>query len=387
MKILILKAQPICHGILDTIADNFGCALQEKGFEIVYFDIKKEPAENIGKFWSQSFLAVIDIYSGLLAANMGDEYYWDAFNIPIFQLCLDYPLYIDSILGVHLKKYYPLCMDRYYLDAFREFYQINTSFFFPICGKCAQRINTWKERSQDIVFIGAFENYREYLALLNNSHLELRDFEEQYFEMLIENPQWNQMQAFEVLCKENKLEFSREEKKNLFMKIGKLARAAMFYHREKMIEELVKNNIEVHVYGSSWNNSPLTMYPTLKLHDTIQEDAYVSVMSDAKISLNLLYSNKAGYTERFAYSMLNGAISVTDESEYLIENFVHEKDIMFYQLNRPVSILENVQWIFSHTKEASEISNRAREKAVNLYQWEHGANRFLEILLQVLEQS
>ena len=78
---------------------------------------------------------------------------------------------------------------------------------------------------------------------------------------------------------------------------------------------------------------------------------------------------------------------MTDESEYLKANFEHGKDIMFYQLNRPVSILENVEWLRSHPEKASESSDRAREKAMNMYQWEQGANRFLENLVQVLEQS
>lgn len=387
MKLLILKAQDICFGILDSIADGFGKALQEKGFEIAYFDIKKEPAENIVNYIHQSLLAVIDIYSGLLSARMGDSYFWDALNIPIFQLCLDYPLYIDSILGTHLKKYYPLCMDRYYREAFTEFYHINTSFFFPLCGKCAQTIIPWIERRQDIVFIGVYENYREYLGLIQKEEPKRMEFAERYFTILIENPQWNQMQAFEELCKEEKLELTCEEKKDLFLQIGKLAKAAMFYYREKMIEELVKNNLEVHVYGSSWKRSPLTVHPSLKIHDDIQEDTYISVMGDSKISLNLLYSNKAGYTERYAYSMLNGAISVTDESEYLQENFEHGKDIIFYQLSRIVSLRENVEWLLSHSEKASEISDRAWVKALNSFQWEHGANRFLEILLQVLEQN
>lgn len=388
MKILILRAQNMCHGILECITDNMANALKEKGIEVVFFDIKKEAPQNIVNYISENYLAVIDVYSGMLSIKIDENnYLWDYLGIPIFQICLDYPLYIESILGVHLNRYYPLCMDRYYCEAFQEFYHIkNKPIFFPVTGKISTQRIPWNKRDKNIVFVGAYTDYRPLIEVLDHLDEDTKIIGHNYFDDLIAHPEWNQMKTLEYTLRRMELPCDSENKKSIFMKIGKIAKASMAYYRENVVEELVRNNIEVHVYGDSWKMSPLCKYASLVCHHSVEEDEYIDIMANAKISLNLLYNNKAGYTERFGYSMLNGAISLTDESEYLMENFYDKENICFYQLGQLSSLSEKAQWILSHEEESQRISDRAWKMAMERYQWDNCANQFLENLVFILEE-
>lgn len=131
MKILILKPQKICYGIMEIIANNFGNALSRAGVGIIYFDIKKEPVKDLINYIKEEYQAVIDIYSGLLNVRMGEEYLWNCVNAPIFQICVDFPVYVMEKMETKLRRCYALCIDRHYCDVIRECLPNISDSFFP----------------------------------------------------------------------------------------------------------------------------------------------------------------------------------------------------------------------------------------------------------------
>lgn len=385
-KILILLAQDICYGLLDSMAYNFGREINEMGIDTCYFDIKNEAPENIVNYISGDMIAVVDFYSGILQLDMSDgSKLFDVVGVPVYQFIFDYPIYVENILGCKLKNYHALCMDQDYVKALEDYYSVSKAFFFPIPGKEGNNGKVWAERKYDIVFVGNYVNYRSILALFDDCEPEKKQFAMDYFNKMITNTELNHMEALIALLDDRGIGYSKELLHQFFLQYGKIGRAARAYIREQMVKSLLEAGLSVDVYSDSWNDSVWSKYSNLIVHDIINEDEYLEILGDSKISLNCLYGNKAGYTERHGNSMLNGAITVADRTEYLAENFVDQEDIVFYDLDNMAGLPSKVRWILNNPEKANEISNNAKIKASARYTWKLASAQFLQLLLGEIE--
>lgn len=391
MNILILQPQDICYGLLDNVAYNLGDALkkigQGFGLEVEYFDLKKEVVSNLSRFMGREYLAVIDIYSGLLNIKTTDgDFFWDFVNAPVFQIVLDYPVYIDYMLGTGLKRYYALCMDKYYIDVFKDKYAGIKAFFFPMTGKGLAEIKNWYDRRYDVCFIGTNRDYRENLNKLDEFEDDVKKIGQLYFDIMINHAEYNPFQAFEKTLDELKIALDTHKKYDLFKEFSGLSRAAMHYYRENMIKAVLDEGVRVDVFGTSWSDSPLAKYDNLFIHKEVDEEQYMEVLSDSKISLNLLYCNKAGFSERLGYSALAGSLIMCDESVYAQEVFKDNESAVFYSLNNLDELGKKVRCMLNTPEKAAIIADAGRFIVENQHTWDNRAQVFMEYLLEVLEQ-
>lgn len=375
--------QDICYGIVNALATNFGHALTQAGVIVDFFDIKKECAENLIYHMHKHYTAVIDFYSGLLLVTMqsSGNYFWNYVDAPIYQILLDYPLYIADKLNSKLHNCYALCLDRHYCDLLNNFIPgFIDSYFFPMAGVEGKNRIPWKDRLYDLVFIGSYSNYREWLIELEMCEPGIRQIGYAFFLMMRDHPNLDQRQAFESTLAQLNIHISKKEALQWMQMLGGLAMSAAAYHREQLIDILLRSDLKIEVYGESWKNCPFAKQPNLIIHPQINEEAYISILEQTKISLNIMYSNKAAYTERYAYSMLNGAICVSDLSEYLSEAFTNEEDIIFYELNCLQTLPPKIKWLLNNPEIAQRISDSAYYKAKKEHTWTERAAQFLKLL-------
>lgn len=201
-----------------------------------------------------------------------------------------------------------------------------------------------------------------------------------FFNIMCKHTELDQKQAFALALASINIELEKEEFYKWMKMIGGIAMSAAAYQRERMVEILLQAGLEVEVFGDSWKDSPLASYSNLLMCEQIDEAEYISVLEDAKVSLNIMYCNKGGYTERYSYSMLNGAVCVSDTSEYLCEEFTDGADIIFYQLERIEELPGKVKWLLGHPEGARRIADAAYEKAKREDTWEKRKERFLKII-------
>lgn len=383
-EILILKSQDVCHGILDVFAENLKNVFINVGLNVECFDIKKEPAQEIVKYYNKEFLAVIDFYSGLLPTKINDnDYFWDGVNSQIYQFCFDVPMYIESVLGCKLKRYHALCMDRNYIKIFEDYYNIKgRAIHLPIPGKQNSYITPWNERKYDVVFIGAYTDYREVLNIIGNCNNEIQILAKKYFDMLINNPNTDILELLNSTLEALNSEYEKNDIYSTFLSIGKVARAASGYLREKMIEALINEGIKVDVFGDSWENYNNSNNNLIK-HRGVGEEEYIEILSNAKISLCIMYPNKSGFSERCSYSMLNGAALLTDKTDYLNEECKDE--VFFYDLANMKHLASQVREILSGSN-TIDVTRKATEKALKNYSWEVCTKRILEYILETTNE-
>lgn len=382
MKILILKPQKMCYDVIEAFADNFGRAFIALGVEIVYFDLKKESLERLADVVKERFEAVLEFYSGLLSVkDAGGQYIWNRIHAPVFQICVDFPVYISDIMRAGLYRYYALCSDRNYCKVVKDYMpNILDAFFFPMTGRESMAKIPWNERKHDLVFIGSYEDYRDCLLELNQCDQYIRDIGYTFFVTMRSHVELNQKQALESAFDYLKIQVSKDKIYSYLKMIGGIARAAVFYHREQMIQSILDAGYSIEVYGASWTASPFAKHSNLIIHDQLNENEYISVLADTKVSLNISYCSKEGYSERYMYSMLNGAVCVSDESEFLCSEFSDKKNIVFYQLNCISELPKKIAWVFDHPYEAQKIADQAYEKAKAGHTWQKRAEEFLRIL-------
>lgn len=101
-------------------------------------------------------------------------------------------------------------------------------------------------------------------------------------------------------------------------------------------------------------------------------------MEDSKIVLNQLANFKAGASERIFEAMLQGAVSLTDNSLYLDENFKDSVDIRFYSLKHLEVLPDIVRSILSDTALTETIRRNAYQKANEKHTWLQRAVTLLE---------
>ena len=102
--------------------------------------------------------------------------------------------------------------------------------------------------------------------------------------------------------------------------------------------------------------------------------------SDSKIVLNQLAWFKDGASERIFEAMLQGAVSLTDDSIYLRKNFTDCVDIRYYSLLQLTALPDIVQSILSGGETIETLRRNAYNTAYNQHTWNHRAAVLLEDL-------
>ena len=78
--------------------------------------------------------------------------------------------------------------------------------------------------------------------------------------------------------------------------------------------------------------------------------------------------------------MLQGAVSLTDDSLYLRENFTDREDIMFYSLSHLNALPDIVHSVLSDETLAEQIRSNAYEKACLQHTWLQRASALVDDL-------
>jgi spore maturation protein CgeB len=173
---------------------------------------------------------------------------------------------------------------------------------------------------------------------------------------------------------------SDEEFRDLLFDIKPVCFIVMSYFREKIMDAIVAAEVPVHVFGDSWKQERYKRAKCLIRHPNLTPDESLRVYAQSKISLNIMSWHKAGMTERIANMMLNHAVTVTDESKYLVENYVEGEDYLAISLTDIAGVPKVLRQILEDEKKQQEIAESAYEKARNKETWACRAKRIMEII-------
>ena len=103
-------------------------------------------------------------------------------------------------------------------------------------------------------------------------------------------------------------------------------------------------------------------------------------ISDAKISLNVMPWFKEGAHDRIFNSMLNGAVCLTDSSNYMDDYLVSDENAMVYSLEQLEVLPDMVKYLLEDEEHMQKMADQGFEMAKQDHIWEKRAIKIVDFL-------
>lgn len=361
--------------VLTYISKQYITALESLGHTVFRYDIQcfRESFESLLVFRNQGLDAVIVFNNvGFQMKMQSGVSLWDLWNVPCYNIIVDHPMYYFETLDNAPEIGTVVCADRRHTDYIKRFYSsVKRTIFLPTAGerlKSFEDLKPFEERSIDVLFIGAYKYDNDY------PHDE---FSLQLIDHLTNHPSNTFEEALEYCLFANHQYLSANDFKNCIQQYRFVDRNVGALFRLEILKTLLDAGIKVNVYGANFENTDLYNHPNFIYKGRCSTEEGIHIMEDSKIVLNQLAWFKEGASERIFEAMLQGAVSLTDSSLYLKDNFEDGIDIMYYSLSNLKALPDIVHSILSNNALAENIRQNAYEKAVGGHMWVHRASALL----------
>lgn len=354
---------------------------EKLGYEIFFYDLMDEQCSYIAllNFCKNGNTAMFTFnFNGIAGEKFlyqkDGTNFWDKYNIPCYNMVVDHPFYYHQYIEKTPKLYYQISIDRFHEAYMRRYFpKINCGEFLPLGGtrlETREALIPIKERPMDIVFTGNYtrpETFNKYIAHMDQEYI---NFYHSILEELIANPSLRLEDLAERRLKEELGKISDTDLKSCYKNMIFIDLSVRFHFRALAVKELVDNGFKVNVFGAGWNALKCKHPENMIDGGGVNSLKCLEVINQAKISLNVMPWFKDGAHDRIFNSMLNGAVSLSDDSIYLREQFLDDEDIKFFGLDNIVEIPYIADGMLKNNNWMSEMANCGKIKAEKCHTWE-----------------
>lgn len=297
---------------------------------------------------------------------------------------VDHPIYHLSRFGDYEDKeqVYIGCVDRTHVTYLKEQCGFKNSFFLPHIAWESKRQIPYEEREIEVFFPASFSFLRE-LEERNAGWMEgaIRIVVERIITHMLQHTELTLEEGIADTLREmgetDAAELAAELESKLGWYIDACVRCIV---RENIVKGLLERGIRLTVCGRNWKSFQETLPAETGVNLTIlSEDMpyweIVEKMANSKIVLNIMPEFKDGTHERVTMSTMNGAICVTDRSRFLTSVYKDREEIVFYDRKDTEGLADKINWLLTHTAEASAIAAAGRRVAKanftveNIHKW------------------
>jgi glycosyltransferase involved in cell wall biosynthesis len=332
-------------------------------------------AEQMFLFREKGLDAVLTFNNrGFRMQSEDGECLWDTWNVPCYNILVDHPMHYYETLQDSPARGVLVCSDRNHVKYVERFYpNVQQSFFLPTGGEELVSQSgvpeAVKERTIDVLFIGSYKYHSEY---------DYDALDEQVMDYLITHPTETFEQAVELCLKQTQPDIADDVLKETIEKhrFTDVNLSAMY--RVEILRVLVENGITVTVYGNGWENTELYGNPHFLCHPPVSFEEGLALMGQSKIVLNQLAWFKDGASERIFNAMLQGAVSVTDDSIYLRQVLQDGENVVFYSLSEIERLPGIVGDLLRNPDRRQQIADTGYQAARDGHTWEHRARQLAE---------
>ncbi len=147
----------------------------------------------------------------------------------------------------------------------------------------------------------------------------------------------------------------------------------------------------VTIFGStsegdrSWKDFLGSKHPNITTCDPIPHDQAIEVMKKSKIVLNNTPWVTHGAHERLFNGIACGALTLTDQNDYLSETFTNENNIAFYKKSSLNELNALVNTYLSDEQKRLSVVEKGREVVMRHHTWDHRAKQLILELEPILK--
>ncbi len=365
----------------------------KEGFLTFFYDY-----QNVGKssrelllFLRKGETAVVTFnYHGLcgdsevIYDSEKQEYIWDSFEVPCINIAVDHPFYYHRFFEKLPKQYIHISIDRNHEKYMEEYFpQIERGPFLPLAGTSLYPEGDYKpisERSMDIVFTGNYVPSKNFNVYIERAGDEYTAFYMGILDELREHPD----RILEDVAKRHILseipEATHEDIKETLGNMIFLDMYIRFWFRGEAVRILAEAGYPIHVFGHGWEELECNCKENIIIGGSLNSEGCLEKISDAKISLNVMPWFKEGAHDRIFNSMLNGAVCLTDSSNYMDEYLVCNQNAVVYSLDNMEVLPGMVKTLLKNEMKMQQIADAGYQMALKDHIWEKRAIKIVEFL-------
>lgn len=343
-------------------------------------DAMTENAKQVAQF-AESCQCIAFLFNNIYLEFESDgENIWEKNKIPVFDMLVDHPVYFTRYFQKPLRDVCFLVIDRDHGSFIRRWFpQVKHVCFLPHGGASESGIRPYREREIDVLYTGSCQIDPDYVALEGMEDQGLA-FYTYVCEALLNEPSLTTEQAQMAWVKAHAPENAPGRFLYNYREGGfRCETKARREYKLTMMKALSEAGIHVEVYGHNWENPEYRYRDNIHFRGGVSSKACNELAGNAKISLNMMPWFKDGAHERIYNAMVNGAVCVTDTSKYLLEQFEHGRNIVFYELTNIPQLVHNIKWLLDNPEHAEQIARRGYERAIREETWKNRLDTVLEM--------
>lgn len=324
---------------------------------------------------------------GLMLRVEGGNY-WKKYCIPVFDYIVDHPRnYYDSMLHPECDLYV-FTLDKDHKAFIDRFYpEVKMSFFSPNGGTEINIQEKYQQREIDVLYMGNC-NAASLFPVCREFEDGGKDFYGVVSAHLMNDPMLSAEEAIEAYFRDKGKAVSEEELLLLNTGYAGYIEGQVRRHfKLEGIKALDDEGVHVDVFGDGWEDDDYHFSDNISLHERIEVEKMMDLIGRSKISLCFIPWYKKGCSEKNFDSMLNGALCVTDRSEYLDENYRDGYNIIYFDLNNPKQMAADVKWLLNNPYEAEIIARRGYYTARKNDTWNCRFDKVIEVMKDVVSHS
>lgn len=371
---------------LTFFSKELGKSFEEKGYKVFYYDLKEKETcfSGLKRFLKPKETVLVTFnHIGICQEDLLYHpqygYIWEQFQIPVYNIVVDHPLYYHNHLCRPVKQYHYIGIDRNHVRYVEKYYpNVKSCGFLPLAGMELPETKIEKERDIPVLFTGNYQTPDRYKQCIERIDEEYTRFYYKIIDEMLENPEQTLEETAGKFCIQEMGEISDKDFAEVMAHMNFLDLYVRNTRRGKAIKTLVEAGIPVEIIGSGWENLACSRPELLHICPQADTRTCLERMQRAQISLNVMPEFKDGAHDRIFSSILNGAVSVSDDSVYLREILPEGTGICYYDQKRLEMLPEIIGKLLEDGERRKAVVEKGYETVRSAHTWKNRSEQLIE---------
>ena len=315
---------------------------------------------------------------------------WKYNNIPVFDYIVDHPRNFHDSMKKPEEDLYVFSLDRDHVNYIKKWYPfVKGVYFSPNGGTEVNSHIPFNDRKYDVIYMGGCQEKIVDYPIIPFFEDEGKDFYTNTLDLMFHNTILSTENAIDLYFKNNNIKISEEKiyylNKNIALYLENTIRRKTKLMGMKALDDA---GVHVDVFGgNSFKDDGIIFSNNIRLHDRLPRVELMPLIGQAKLSHCFMPWFKRGCSEKNLDSMLNGALCITDRSDYLEENYVDGYNIVYFDLSNPAQMAADVKWLLNNPESAAQIAKKGYQTALKHDTWNHRFDFVLQVMKDVVENQ